>query len=110
MNKNEQCYTLRCEGLTNSEVASIVGCKTSQVPTFAKGYRDSHGLPHWSEVAPAVVSDSAQPVAEVTQSNVEKLAAALALIESLEDSTDVVEITLIKSIARVSSGIIRSKK
>lgn len=109
MKKNEQCYTLRCEGLTNSEIASIVGCKTSQVPTFAKGYRDSHGLPHWSEVAPAIVAEAVQP-AEVAPSNIERLAAALALIESLEDSVDLVEITLIKSIARVSSGIIRSKK
>lgn len=45
--KQEMAYNLRMSSMTNSEAASIIGCKTSQVPTFAKAHRDRNNLPTW---------------------------------------------------------------
>ncbi len=111
MNKNEQCYRLKCEGMSNGEIASIVGCKRSQVPTFAKGYRDSHDLPDWKETETATVADSKKPKADIDESRpVDALIAARMTLESMKDTDDPVLLTLIADIARISSGIVRSKK
>lgn len=106
MKKNEQAYRLKCEGMTNSEIATIIGVDRKTVPTMAKGYRDSHGLPDWRETETASVADSKK----ADSSDIEKLVAARVLIESFKDTEDATLLTLIADIARVSSGIVRSKK
>lgn len=106
MKKNEQAYRLKCEGMSNSEIASIIGVDRKTVPTIAKAYRDANGLPNWTETQPAAVADSKK----AEQTDIEKLVAARVLIESFKDTEDPTLLTLIGDIARVSSGIVRSKK
>jgi len=111
MNKNEQAYRLKCEGMTNSEIASIVGVDRKTVPTIAKAYRDAHGLPDWRDAAPAMVADSKKPKADIDESRpVDALISARMLLEKMKDTDDPVLITLIGDIARISSGIVRAQK
>ena len=58
MTKSEQAYNLKCEGMSNSEIASILGVKKSSVPTLAKGHMESHGMPHWGGIEKAEAHDS----------------------------------------------------
>lgn len=106
MRKNEQCYNLRCAGMTNSEIASIVGIRTSQVPTFAKAYMIKNSLPHWSEASAAAVADSGA-VKPPVNPDVQALVDARVLLESLMETKDATLLILIGDIARVSAGILR---
>ena len=122
MQKNEMAYTLRCQGLTNSECASMIGCQTKQVPTLAKSWMSRHNLPHWSEsntvaeAAPAYTPAVAEnthaynvPKSD-TQSDIIRLVEIGTYLESLRDSKDANTLRLISDIARISSGIIRDSK
>ena len=124
--KNEMAYTLRCQGMTNSECASIIGCQTKQVPTLAKSWMNRHSLPHWSEsntvaessaayspeqsvVAENTLAYNAAPKSD-TQSDIIRLVEIGTYLESLRDSKDANTVRLIADIARISSGIMRDSK
>lgn len=60
--KSERAYTLKCEGMTNSEIGSIVGVDRKSVPTLAKNHMNRFSLPHWDTVKEGEVKDSGKKI------------------------------------------------
>jgi hypothetical protein len=50
MTKSENCYNLKCSGLSWSQVSKIVGVAAKTAPTLAKNHMERNGLPHWNIV------------------------------------------------------------
>ena len=67
MTKSELCYTLKCSGLSWSQVADRVGIAAKSAPTLAKNHMNSHELPHWNTVAaePVVLKASEPEFEEI---------------------------------------------
>jgi hypothetical protein len=51
MTKSELIYTLKCSGLSWSQVAERTNTAAKVCPTLAKGHMNSHSLPHWNTVS-----------------------------------------------------------
>ena len=127
--KSEMAYRLKCEGLSWSEVASMVGSARKSVPTLAKNFMERFGLPKWGEFVPIAVADSkptvkqpAKPKAQQTETDpvfelcdtmmkanpVDALIAARMVLQKLKDTKNPVILTHVGDIARDSASILRS--
>ena len=108
MTKSEQAYNLKIQGMTNSEIASIIGTDRKTVPTLAKGHMLSHGLLPWGQgqTVGTVADSSAKYGAETSDYRGDSLKALKAAKHLIRGFKDVADSEIAKAIGDVAKACI----